>query len=230
VLCDVRTTAIVVAAAGETSVEVVLPEGRSCLQLSCSGWSWVAGVDAVGGTPHSDFTNDGEVRAAARRRPHRLGFVMAGVTSYLVGEVGDELGPLRQILAPNGMIMKLCWNAEKPRKRPGVDGCRFWEAPVQHSGHVSCRVEFATGGRCVQVQEWMLTGLGRQGEQVCPQRRPGRLVGEFGDDLVGPAVEHLNDLGSEELLGRHMKAVGVTLDRVTQPGSRIAELAQQGSG
>ena len=79
---------VVVAAAGEASVEVVLPEGRSCLQLCCSGWSWVAGVDAVGGPPHGDFTDDGEVRAAARRRPHRLGFVLAGVTSDPIGEVG----------------------------------------------------------------------------------------------------------------------------------------------
>ena len=31
--------AAVVAAACETSVEVVLPEGGSCLQLCCSGWS-----------------------------------------------------------------------------------------------------------------------------------------------------------------------------------------------
>jgi hypothetical protein len=81
-------TDVVVAAAGETSVEVVLPEGRSCGQLCCSGWSWVAGVDAVGGPPHGDFTDDGEVRAAARRRPDRLGFVLAGVTSDLVGEHG----------------------------------------------------------------------------------------------------------------------------------------------
>ena len=51
-----------VAAPGETSVEVVLPEGGSSLQLSCSGWSWVVGVDAVGGPPHGDFTDDGEAR------------------------------------------------------------------------------------------------------------------------------------------------------------------------
>ena len=79
----------VVAWVGDTSVEVVLPEGRGCLQLSCSGWSRVAGVDAVGGPPHGDFTDDGGVRAAARRRPHRLRVVLAGVTSNLVGEVGD---------------------------------------------------------------------------------------------------------------------------------------------
>jgi hypothetical protein len=66
-----------VADAGETSVELVLPEGGSCLQLSCSGWSSVAGVDAVGGSPHGDFTHDGVVRAAALRRPHRLGIVLS---------------------------------------------------------------------------------------------------------------------------------------------------------
>jgi hypothetical protein len=63
--------------AGDTSVEVVLPESRGYLQLCWSGWLWVVGVDAVGGPPHRDFTNDGEVRTAARRRPHRLGIVLA---------------------------------------------------------------------------------------------------------------------------------------------------------
>ena len=100
--------------------------------------------------------------------------------------------------------MKGLRNAGKPEKRPWVGGCGFWEAPVQHGGHVCCGVEFATGGRYVQMDERVLTGHGRQGEQVCPQGRPGRLVSEFGDDLVGQAVEHLNDLGSEELLGGHM--------------------------
>ena len=92
--------------AGEPSVEVVLPEGRGCRQLWSSGWSSVAGVDAVGGSPHGDFTHDGVVRAAALRRPHRLGFVLADLASDPVGEVGNELGPLRQILTPYGMIMK----------------------------------------------------------------------------------------------------------------------------
>jgi hypothetical protein len=82
-------TDVVVAAVGERSVEVVLPERRSCRQLRCSGWSWVVGVDAVGGPPHRDFTDDLDVRAAARRRPHRLGFVLAGVTSDPIGEAGD---------------------------------------------------------------------------------------------------------------------------------------------
>jgi hypothetical protein len=83
------TTDAVVAALGETSVEVVLPEGRGCLQLCCPGWSWVVGVDAVGGPPHRDFAHDGKVRAAARRRPHRLGIILAGVTSDPIGEAGN---------------------------------------------------------------------------------------------------------------------------------------------
>jgi hypothetical protein len=57
---------VVVAVPGEAAVEVVLPEGGSCLQLSWPGWSWVVGVDAVAGSPHRDFTDDGEVRVAAR--------------------------------------------------------------------------------------------------------------------------------------------------------------------
>ena len=76
----------------------------------------------------------------------------------------------------------------------------------------------------------MLTGFGRQGEQVCPQGRLGRFGGEVGHDLVGSGVEHVNDVGSEKLLGRHLHAVGVAPDGVVQPGSRVVELAQQGGG
>ena len=38
-------------------------------------------------------------------------------------------------------------NTGKPGKRPWVGGCGVWEAPVQYGGHVSCRIQFATGGR-----------------------------------------------------------------------------------
>jgi hypothetical protein len=80
---------VVVAAAGETSVEVVLPEGRGCLQLCCSGWSLVAGVDAVGGPPHCDFADEGGARVASWCSPGWLGVTLAGVVLDLVGEVGD---------------------------------------------------------------------------------------------------------------------------------------------
>ena len=32
--------------------------------------------------------------------------------------------------------------------------------------------------------------------------------------MVGPAVERLNGLESDELLGRHLEVVGVALDRL----------------
>jgi hypothetical protein len=129
-----------VAAAGETSVEVVLPEGGGSLQLSCSGWSWVRGVDAVGGSPHGYFTDDADVALAARQHPNRLRAILTGLISNVVGKVDHQPGPSGQTLTPNGMIMECFWNAGKPRKQPWVSGCRLWEAPVQHSSHVCCRV------------------------------------------------------------------------------------------
>ena len=63
-------------------------------------------------------------------------------------------------------------------------------------------------------------------------RRVGQdgWFGEVGHKLVGSGVEQGNDLGSNELLGGHLKAVGVALDGVKQPGRRVVELAQQGGG
>ena len=62
--------------------------------------------------------------------------------------------------------MKCFRDTGKPRKRPWVGGCRLWEAPVEYGGHVAGGVEFSSGGSCLQVEEWVLTGLRRQGEQV----------------------------------------------------------------
>jgi hypothetical protein len=67
----------------------------------------------------------------------------------------------------------------------------------------------------------MLTGFSRQREQVCSERRPRRL---------SLAVEHLNDLRSNQLLGRDMEPVCVALYGVEQSGSRVAQLAQQCGG
>jgi hypothetical protein len=128
------------------------------------------------------------------------------------------------------MIMECLRYAGKPRQWAWVGGCGLWEAPVEYGGHVFCGVEFSSGGGCLQVEEWVLPGLRRQGEQVCSERRPGRFAGEFGDDLVGLVIEHLNDLGSNELLGRDMEPVGVALDGVEQPGSWVAEFSQQRAG
>jgi hypothetical protein len=64
------------------------------------------GVDTDGGTPDGYFTKKGGGRVDARRCPDGLFVAMAGGVSDLICETRNELRPLRQILAPNGMIMK----------------------------------------------------------------------------------------------------------------------------
>ncbi len=73
------------------------------------------------------------------------------------------------------------------------------------------------------------SGFGRQGEQVGSQGWPGGFSGESGDVLVG-LVELCDGLGSEELFGCDVEAVGVALDRLEEPGRWVVELAQQGAG
>ena len=138
--------AAIVAAVGNTSVEVLLPEGSSGLQLACSGRSSVPGIDPVGGPPYGDFTDNGDVRPTARRSPHRWRAVPVGVSSNLIGEVGDQRGAQGEILTPNGMIMKRFRNTRKPWKRSRVGRCGLWEAPVEYGGHVASVVEFSVGG------------------------------------------------------------------------------------
>ena len=72
----------------DRSVEALLPQGRGCLELDTSGWSWVPLIDAVGGPPYPDFANEGDAWVTSRRGPDRLGVVLAGVISKLLGEVG----------------------------------------------------------------------------------------------------------------------------------------------
>lgn len=79
------------AAQGNLSVEALLPKGGHGLQLFCSGWSAVLGVDADGGTPDLDFTEEGDARVAARRSPYRLFAVLAGAVSDLICEADNEL-------------------------------------------------------------------------------------------------------------------------------------------
>jgi hypothetical protein len=130
------------------------------------------GVDADGGTPDGDFTDEGSGRVAARRCPYWLFAVLAGAVSNLICEANDELRPLRQILAPNVMIMKRLRYAGKPRQRSRVGRCGLWQAPDEHGGHVAGGVDFPSGGSYLQVEEWVLPGLSRQREKMCPQRRP----------------------------------------------------------
>jgi hypothetical protein len=107
--------------------------------------------------------------------------------------------------------------AGKPLKRSLADNCGLWEAPVEYGGHVAGGVEFSACGGCLQVEEWVLTRFSRQSEEMCPEGWPRRLAGERGDDVVGLAVERVNDLGSGKLLGRHLESVSIALDRIMQP-------------
>ena len=79
------------------------------------------------------------------------------------------------------------------------------------------------------MTQWVFTGFGRQREQVGSQGWPGGLGGESGNVLVG-LVELCDGLGSEELFGCDVEAVGVALDRLEEPGRRVVELAQHGAG
>jgi hypothetical protein len=89
--------------------------------------------------------------------------------------------------------------------------------------------EVASGGRSQHVAQWVLSSFGRERDQVGSQGWPSRFVGESGDVLVG-MVELRHGLGSEELLGCDVQAVGVALDRLEKPGRRVVELSQHGAG
>jgi hypothetical protein len=95
----------------EIPVEALFPQGRERFELGSSGWSQVLGANAFGGAPHGYFADEGGARAASRWCPNWLGVTVAGVIVNLLGEIGDQLESLRQVLAPDGMLMQRCWNA-----------------------------------------------------------------------------------------------------------------------
>ena len=210
-------------------VESLFPEGGGCIELAAfSGWSRVVGVDAGGGSPYCDFADEGGGMTSSCS-PGWRAVTLADMILDLVGEVGDQLGSLCQVVAPDGMVMQCCWNAREPGQRTWVGGRELWEAPVEDGGHVACGLEVASAGGCQHVAERVLTGFGREGEQVGSEGRPSGFSSESGDVLVG-LVELCNGLGSEELFGCDVEAVGVALDRLEKPGRWAVELAQQGAG
>ena len=101
----------VVASVGDPSLETSLPFGRRDLRPLRSGRAPVVRIDAVGGPPHGDFTFEDGVRGTTLRRPKELSAVAAGVMSNVVGEVGDQLGSLDQVVPPVGMIVDGLGNA-----------------------------------------------------------------------------------------------------------------------
>ena len=102
---DIRVGRLV-ASVGDPSLEMSLPFGRRDLQLFPSCSASVVGIDADGGSPDGDFTTECGGRVAARWCPDGLFAAVAGAVSDLICKAGNELRPLRQVLAPNVMIMK----------------------------------------------------------------------------------------------------------------------------
>ena len=89
----------------------LLPQGGGCIELAAfSRRLRVLGIDAVGGSPHCDFANEGDV-TTSRSSPRWLTATPTGVILDLVGKLGDKFGSPCQVTAPNRIGMQRCWNA-----------------------------------------------------------------------------------------------------------------------
>jgi hypothetical protein len=215
---------------GDVPVESLFPQGCGGIELAAfSGWPRVVGIDAVGGSPHCDFADERDARVAFPRCPCWLCATLAGVVLDLVGELGDHLGSLCQVASPDRIGMERWWNGREPGQRTWIGRRERCEAPVQHGRHIVCGSKVASAGGCQQMAEWMLSRFSRQGEQVGAQGWPSRLGGEPGKVVFG-VVELCDGVGSEELFGCDVEAVGVALDRLAKPRRWVVELPQQGAG
>src|SRR5215212_11160583 len=172
-------------------------------------------MDAVGGPPHSDFADEGEVQVSARCSPDWLAVTLAGPVVELGGEVGDHLGSLCQVGLPDGMVMKRWWNAREPGQRTWIGRRQRSEPPVEDAGHVAGTAKVSSGGGCQHMADWVFTGFDGEGQQVGSQGRPCRFSGESGDVLLG-VVELCDGLRAEELFGCDVEPVGMALDRVEE--------------
>jgi hypothetical protein len=112
-----------------------------------SGWSRFVAVDAVGGSPYCDLADEGG-RMNSRCSPGWRAVTSAEVILDLVGEVGDKLGSLCQVAAPNRMVVQRWWNAWEPGQRAWVGRGERCEAPVEDSGHVACGSKVASACGC----------------------------------------------------------------------------------
>ena len=88
--------------------------------------------------------------------------ILAEVILNLVGEVGDQFGPLGQVATPNGIGMERWWNARKPGQRTRIGRRELWEAPVEDGRHVVCGSRGRVRGGRQQVAEWVLSRFGRE--------------------------------------------------------------------
>ena len=90
---------------GDALVEALSPFDRSGLELSGSGGSMVVSIYPVGGPPHGDFTDEGGAQRSTFRCPYGSSAVAKGVVADVMGEGGDQLGSLGEVVAPVGMSL-----------------------------------------------------------------------------------------------------------------------------
>jgi hypothetical protein len=193
--------------------------------LRSAGCFWVVGVDAVRGSPDGHLPEQAGARVAARGRPGGCSVGSAGLLSDAVGEVGDELGALGEVVAPERIDLESGRDARQPWQRP-VIGCRgLRKSPVEDSGDVASGGEVAAARSIVEMAERVVAGFDCEVEEMGSESRPGRFAGEAGD-VLADRIEVGNNLGSEEVFGGGVEAVGVALDSVEQPGGRVIEFTQ----
>jgi hypothetical protein len=161
---------------GDGSVEVLSPEICSGLELSSAGCSWVVCVDAVRCAPNGDLLEQAGARAAVRGCPGGCSVGAAGLFSDVVGEAGDELGTLGEVVAPGRIDLESGWDARQPWQRP-VIGCRgLRKSPVEDGGHVASGGEFAAARSIVEMMERVVARFGGEVEEVGSQGGPGRFL------------------------------------------------------
>ena len=184
------------------------------------------GIHAVRCAPDGHLPEQAGARAAARGCPGGWSVGSAGLFSDVVGQVGNELGSWVDASPQTGLICS----------RTGMSGAttaaardrlpQSQEVAVKDGGHVASGGEVTAKSSIVEMAERVVAArFGGEVEEMGSQGGPGRFAGEPGNVLVDP-VEVGNNLGSEEVFGGGVKAVGVPLDSVEQPGSRITELTQ----
>src|SRR5215203_4337579 len=83
----------------DVPVEALFPECRKRFEWGSSGWSRVLGIDAVGGAPHCDFTDEGGARMTSRWCPDWRGVTLASMVHP----------PLRRLWSR--------WMSERTRRR-----------------------------------------------------------------------------------------------------------------
>ena len=117
---------------------------------SFPGWSRILGIDAVGGSPYCDLTDQCSARVTSWCSPDRLPVALAGVVLDLVGKVGDKLRSLCQVASSRGIGLERCWNAWQPGQRTRVGRGERCQAPVEHGRHIwferRLRLRLPTGG------------------------------------------------------------------------------------